>query len=120
MYLTSPVLPAEKLGFTGAKGTSDNTIKLWAFVSRQLLASFDVQNPMALALSPDLRKLAYTTHTEFYSQEEWQEFKDHEICICDTPPDILAQAQSTSTFGMPTIPYRSFRPKSQFGPSLIH
>ncbi|KAG2069008.1 WD40 repeat-like protein [Suillus decipiens] len=39
----------------------DNTIKLWAYESRQLFASFNVQNPDCL------------------------------ICICDTPPDILAQ-----------------------------
>ncbi|KAG2753553.1 WD40 repeat-like protein, partial [Suillus brevipes Sb2] len=42
----------------------DEIIKLWAFESRQLLASFDVQNPSAsnLILSPDSRKLAYTTY----------------------------------------------------------
>ncbi|KAG1877379.1 hypothetical protein F4604DRAFT_1954710 [Suillus subluteus] len=44
----------------------DGTIKLWAFESRQLLASFD-----------------YTRHTK----------DDYKICICDTPPDILAQAR---------------------------
>ncbi|KIK46963.1 hypothetical protein CY34DRAFT_75025 [Suillus luteus UH-Slu-Lm8-n1] len=82
------------LSFDGAllvSASDDNTIKLWAFMSRQLLASFDVQNPFALALSPDLRKLAYTTCTK---QEIWQKPKDHEICICDIPPDILAQAQA--------------------------
>ncbi|KAG2745145.1 hypothetical protein P692DRAFT_20671976, partial [Suillus brevipes Sb2] len=36
----------------------DNTIKLWAFESRQLLASFDVQNITRLVLSPDSRQLA--------------------------------------------------------------
>jgi WD40 repeat protein len=58
----------------------DDTIKLWAFESRQLLASFDVQNTSCLILSPDSCQLVYTTG-------------DHKICICDTPPDILAQAR---------------------------
>ncbi|KAG2343544.1 tricorn protease domain 2-containing protein [Suillus weaverae] len=75
------------LSFDGALLTSasysDNTIKLWAFESRQLLASFDVQNPLRLILSSDSRELAYTTSTK----------DDHKICICDTPPDILAQAR---------------------------
>ncbi|KAG2073653.1 kinase-like protein [Suillus decipiens] len=39
----------------------DNSIKLWAFVSRQLLASFNVQSVNCLILSPDLRQLVYTT-----------------------------------------------------------
>jgi WD40 repeat protein len=39
----------------------DHTIKLWAFESRQLLASFDIEGPWALILSPDLRHFAYTT-----------------------------------------------------------
>jgi WD40 repeat protein len=78
------------LSFDGALLASaspyDNTIKLWAFESRELLASFDVQNPSNLILSPDSHKLAYTTYTDTY--------KDHRICICDTPPDILARAQA--------------------------
>jgi WD40 repeat protein len=61
----------------------DHTIKLWAFESRQLLASFDVQNIYRLVLSPDSRQLAYTVNTE----------SDHKICICDTPPKFLAQAR---------------------------
>ncbi|KAG2339328.1 hypothetical protein BDR05DRAFT_1003437, partial [Suillus weaverae] len=76
------------LSFDGALLTSasysDNTIKLWAFESRQLLASFDVQDPVRLILSSDSRELAYTTSTK----------DDHKICICDTPPDILAQART--------------------------
>ncbi|KAG1870956.1 kinase-like domain-containing protein [Suillus tomentosus] len=64
-----------------ASASFDNTIKLWAFESRQLLASFDVQDLFRLVLSPDSRQLAYTT--------------DHcKICICDIPPDVLAQASS--------------------------
>ncbi|KAG2343557.1 WD40 repeat-like protein [Suillus weaverae] len=76
------------LSFDGALLASashfDHTIRLWAFESRQLLASFDVQNPSPLILSPDSRQLAYTTYTE----------DDYKICICDTPPDILAQART--------------------------
>ncbi|KAG2343650.1 WD40 repeat-like protein [Suillus weaverae] len=63
--------------------SQDNTIKLWAFESRQLLAFFDVQNPVRLVLSPDSRQLAYVSSTK----------DDSKICICDTPPDILAQAR---------------------------
>ncbi|KAG1838559.1 WD40-repeat-containing domain protein [Suillus subluteus] len=58
------------------------TIKLWAFESRQLLASFDVQNVFTLILSSNSCQLVYTTHTV------------DEICICDTPPDILTQARA--------------------------
>jgi WD40 repeat protein len=60
----------------------DENIKLWAFESRQVLASFDVQNPSRLIFSPDSRQLVYTTNTK----------DDYKICICDTPPDVLAQA----------------------------
>jgi hypothetical protein len=35
--------------------TSQDTIKLWAFECRQLLASFDVQYLLRLTLSPDSR-----------------------------------------------------------------
>jgi hypothetical protein len=74
----------------------DEIIKLWAFESRQLLASFDVQNPSNLILSPDSRKLAYTTYTIVPSSNpdlDYPTFTDYRICICDTPPDILAQAR---------------------------
>ncbi|KAG2343548.1 WD40 repeat-like protein [Suillus weaverae] len=67
-----------------ASASDDNTIKLWAFESRQLLASFDVQDPRRLILSSDSRELAYTTSTK----------DDYKISICDTPPDILAQART--------------------------
>ncbi|KIK34814.1 hypothetical protein CY34DRAFT_47852, partial [Suillus luteus UH-Slu-Lm8-n1] len=49
------------LSFDGAllaSSSRDDTIKLWAVESRQLLASFHVQNPWLLILSPDSRKLA--------------------------------------------------------------
>jgi WD40 repeat protein len=63
----------------------DSTIKLWPFESRQLLASFDVQNIFRLVLSPNSRQLAYTVAINT---------KDgYKICICDTPPDVLAKAR---------------------------
>jgi WD40 repeat protein len=66
-----------------ASASFDDTIKLWAFESRQLLASFDVQDIFKLVFSPDSRHLAYTTYTT----------DDSKICICDTPSDVLAQAR---------------------------
>jgi WD40 repeat protein len=66
-----------------ASASIDNTIKLWAFESRQLLASFDVQNIFGLVLSPNLRQLAYTIYTK----------DDNNICICDIPQKVLAQAR---------------------------
>jgi WD40 repeat protein len=70
------------LSFDGAllaSAAGDDTIKLWAFESRQLLASFDVQNPFTLILSPDARQLVYTTFSA--------------IIVCNTPPDILASVR---------------------------
>jgi WD40 repeat protein len=68
-----------------ASASKDNTIKLWAFESRQLLASFDVhaQDLHELVLSPNSRQLAYTVGTK----------DDNKICICDTPPEVFAQAR---------------------------
>ncbi|KAG2055111.1 WD40 repeat-like protein [Suillus hirtellus] len=72
------------LSFDGALLASaslyDNTIKLWAFESRQLLASFRVQMPHLIILSPNSHQLAYTT---------WCDMKSR-IFICDIPPNILA------------------------------
>ncbi|KAG2111755.1 hypothetical protein DEU56DRAFT_843252 [Suillus clintonianus] len=65
-----------------ASAARDGTIKLWAYESRQLLASFDVQNPLTLILSPDSRQLTYTTYI----------YDDHNIYICNTPPDVISQA----------------------------
>ncbi|KAG1760174.1 WD40-repeat-containing domain protein [Suillus occidentalis] len=62
----------------------DNAIKLWAFESRQLLASYDIKAINSLVLSPDSRKIAYAANTT----------GDHKICVCDTPPDVLAQARN--------------------------
>ncbi|KAG2742013.1 hypothetical protein P692DRAFT_20839958, partial [Suillus brevipes Sb2] len=67
-----------------ASTSYDDTIKLWAFQSRQLLASFDIPNLSRLVLSPNSHQLAYTVYTA----------GDCKICICDTPPDVLAQARS--------------------------
>jgi WD40 repeat protein len=58
-----------------ASASVDDTIKLWAVKSRQLLASFDVQNPFTLMLSPDASQLVYTTYSA--------------IVVCNTPPGIL-------------------------------
>ncbi|KIK33055.1 hypothetical protein CY34DRAFT_18631 [Suillus luteus UH-Slu-Lm8-n1] len=67
-----------------ASASWDDTIKLWVFESRQLLASFHVQDVSRLVLSPDSRQLAYTTNID----------DDHKICICDIPPQVLAQARN--------------------------
>ncbi|KAG2145756.1 hypothetical protein DEU56DRAFT_910042 [Suillus clintonianus] len=70
------------LSFDGAllaSASPDDTIKLWAFESRQLLASFDVQQPTHIILSPNSRQLAHTTSSK----------GDYKIYICNTPPDIL-------------------------------
>ncbi|KAG2066419.1 YVTN repeat-like/Quino protein amine dehydrogenase [Suillus decipiens] len=66
-----------------ASAAGDETIKLWAFESRQLLASFDVQSPFIVLLSPDARQLAYTTYSS--------------IIICNTPPDVLASTRKKAT-----------------------
>ena len=74
------------LSFNGAllaSTSSDNTIKLWAFESRQLLASFHILNVKILALSPDSNQLAYTTHHLGGSG-------DNSIIICNIPPGILS------------------------------
>jgi WD40 repeat protein len=68
-----------------ASASYDNTIKLWAVESRQLLASFHVQNNFRLVLSPDSRQLAYTIHND--------DKDDYKICIYDTPPNVLAEAR---------------------------
>jgi WD40 repeat protein len=65
-----------------ASASFDKTIKLWAFDSRQLLASFDnIRNPWILLLSPNSHQLAYTTTDN-----------DNKIYIRNTPSDVLAHA----------------------------
>ncbi|KAG1752437.1 WD40-repeat-containing domain protein [Suillus paluster] len=61
-----------------ASASDDNTIKLWAFESRQLPGSFSVQKPFYIIFPPgNSRKMAYTTQS------------DKKIHICNTPPNIL-------------------------------
>ncbi|KIK35012.1 hypothetical protein CY34DRAFT_17315 [Suillus luteus UH-Slu-Lm8-n1] len=73
-----------------ASASLNNTIKLWAFESRQLLASFDVQHIDTLVLSPNSRQLAYPTYsTELYRRAG---VSDYNICICDIPQKVLARA----------------------------
>ena len=55
------------------------TIQLWAFESRQLLASFHVLNPDILVFSPNTYQVACTTRYR----------DDHKIYICNTPRDTL-------------------------------
>jgi WD40 repeat protein len=64
-----------------ASASDDNTIKLWAFESRHLLASFDVMYVRHLILSPDSRQLVYTT------------LPNDNIYLCKTPPEIFASTQ---------------------------
>ncbi|KAG2344346.1 WD40 repeat-like protein [Suillus weaverae] len=61
--------------------SSHRTIKLWAFESRQLLASFDVKSLFTLVLSPDSRQLAYTSRD------------DTKIYICNIPANVLASIE---------------------------
>ncbi|KAJ8582338.1 WD40 repeat-like protein [Rhizopogon salebrosus TDB-379] len=66
-----------------ASTSYDSTIKLWAFESRHLLASFVGTAANQLVLSPDSRKLAYTN------------YGSHKIYIYDISPDILASIWPT-------------------------
>jgi WD40 repeat protein len=74
-----------------ASASYDSTIKLWVFESRQLLASFDFQNLLRLTFSPNSRQLAYVVNIE----------DDYGICICNTPPNVLAQARVRIPFKHP-------------------
>ncbi|KAG2115765.1 kinase-like domain-containing protein [Suillus discolor] len=65
-----------------ASASSDNTIKLWDFESRQLLASFKILSIYRLILSPDSRQLVYTTR-----------HNSDIIYLCNTPPEILTSIQ---------------------------
>ncbi|KAG2115778.1 WD40-repeat-containing domain protein [Suillus discolor] len=65
-----------------ASASCDNTIKLWAFESRRILASFNVRSTACrLILSPDSRQLVYTTQL------------NNNIYLCNTPPEIIASIQ---------------------------
>jgi WD40 repeat protein len=74
-----------------ASASQDDTIKLWAFESRQLLASFHIQLQHYLSpliLSPDSKQLIYAG--------------GFDICICNIPPDILTSLGS-ATKGWPKV-----------------
>jgi WD40 repeat protein len=76
------------LSFDGALFAStshDDTIKLWSFESRQLLASFYVRDPKIIIFSPDTRQLTYTKPDDD---------DNYKLYICNIPPEILANAQS--------------------------
>ncbi|KAJ8591389.1 WD40 repeat-like protein [Rhizopogon salebrosus TDB-379] len=60
-----------------ASASYDNTIKLWAFESRQIIASFHALNPLTLILSPSSHQLAYTA-------------LDDKVYVCDIPANIIA------------------------------
>ncbi|OAX33620.1 WD40 repeat-like protein [Rhizopogon vinicolor AM-OR11-026] len=66
-----------------ASASFDNTIKLWAFESRQLLASFHICNPNIVVFSPDTQQLTYTTYNH----------DDNNIYTCNVPPSILANIE---------------------------
>jgi WD40 repeat protein len=86
------------LSFDGAlvaSASNEDTIKLWAYESRQILASFHVQlgymSPF-LCLSPGSRQLTYASSSNIY--------------ICNIPPDILTNLGSATT-GRPTVRFHS-------------
>ncbi|KAG1753091.1 hypothetical protein EDD22DRAFT_235859, partial [Suillus occidentalis] len=74
-----------------ASASWDNTVKLWAFESRQLLASFHVQDIYKIVLSPDSRQLAYTT---YINDGQDGTLDNSKICICDIPPKVLARTRN--------------------------
>ncbi|KAG2754870.1 WD40 repeat-like protein [Suillus brevipes Sb2] len=74
-----------------ASSSDDDTVKLWAFESRQLLASFNASPLVQLVLSPDSRQLAYTT------------YDDAKIHICDIPANILTNIENTSKSEHPDL-----------------
>ncbi|KAG2342019.1 WD40 repeat-like protein [Suillus weaverae] len=82
-----------------ASASSDQTIKLWSFESRQLLASFDVQSPFSIILSPDTCQLAYTTGVKT------------KIYVCNIPADILASIG---------LPKESSKPESSSQAKLLN
>jgi WD40 repeat protein len=81
------------LSFDGAlvaSASHDNTIKLWAFASRQLIASFHVQfgylSP--LIFSPGSGQLTYASGSSIF--------------VCNVPPGILTSLGSATT-GWPEV-----------------
>ncbi|KAG2137087.1 WD40-repeat-containing domain protein [Suillus clintonianus] len=77
--------------------SSLHTIKLWAVESRQILATFYLQNPLILVLSPNSRHLAYTTYTPPPRDSRRRAYPTHhEIHICQIPPNVLSQARTSA------------------------
>jgi WD40 repeat protein len=81
------------LSFDGAliaSASYDDTIRLWAFESRRVLASFDVQVAYfpPLILSPGSGQLTYARGSNIY--------------ICNIPPNILTSLGSATT-GQPKV-----------------
>ncbi|KAJ8590835.1 hypothetical protein M405DRAFT_815408, partial [Rhizopogon salebrosus TDB-379] len=74
---------------------SRDGIKLWAFQSRQLLASFDVHYGVCdITFSLNSRQLAYSEFgppTELDEFGQSTKFGPPKIYICDIPPNILAR-----------------------------
>ncbi|KAJ8589985.1 YVTN repeat-like/Quino protein amine dehydrogenase [Rhizopogon salebrosus TDB-379] len=69
-------------------------IKLWAFESRQLLASFGVHRVCDITFSPNSRQLAYSEFgrpTEFGEFGRPTKFSRPKMYICDIPSNILAR-----------------------------
>ncbi|KAJ8589987.1 WD40 repeat-like protein [Rhizopogon salebrosus TDB-379] len=85
-----------------ASASFDRTIKLWAFESRQLIASFDDTLAYSLALSPDSHKLAYTTFNH----------GPPNIYIYDIPPNILASVWPAQE-AVKTIEHEHSQPSDQ-------
>lgn len=88
---------------------SRHTIKLWAFESRQLLASSNDQHVELLIFSPKLHQLAYTN---------WGETN---IYIYDPPPDILPaqEAQPTTTKNPDPLNSDATRRASRCNPAIV-
>ncbi|KAG1779641.1 WD40-repeat-containing domain protein [Suillus placidus] len=85
--------------------SNDDTIKLWAFESRQLLASFHVSFAYHIILSPDSHQLAYTAEG------------DIKIYICDIPPDILASIQPAQQ--LPRVHSQPCKPDAMPCPAAV-
>jgi WD40 repeat protein len=73
-----------------ASASQDHSIKLWAFESRQLIASFHVRNVEFLVPTPDSRHLAYTT-------------AGRDIYICNTPSAVLTALEAQKVCPCPSL-----------------
>jgi WD40 repeat protein len=95
-----------------ASASHDNTIKLWAFESRQIIASFDQRIDLFI-FSPKSYQLAYTN---------WGETN---IYIYDLPPDILSnirpaqEAQPTTTKNPDLLNSDATRRAARRNPTIV-